>query len=157
MTTPREEQPQTEVAPAPSVSTAPPRSRWRFGNVPAHLGRARTSTVVLGVLFVGILVLWLFVRPETVQTTTTGTPGGVPAPTAPASTQAPQTSATPTTAPTTTTSPETTTEQTTTTEGTTSATTSSTTRSATPSRGTTASTSVNLPLTTTTAPTAPTS
>ena len=85
MTTPREEQPQTEVAATPSVTTAPPRARWRFANVPSRLGRARTSTVVLAVLFVAVFVLWVYVRPETVATPA-GTTGDVNAPVAPVST-----------------------------------------------------------------------
>ena len=85
MTTPREEQPQTEVAAIPSVTTAPPRARWRFANVPSRLGRARTSTVVLAVLFVAVFVLWVYVRPETVATPA-GTTGDVNAPVAPVST-----------------------------------------------------------------------
>src|SRR4051794_2295225 len=105
MTTPREEQPQEQAPATPTVSTAPPRSRWRFGNVPQHLGPARTSTVVLGALFVAIFVLWVYVRPPT-PTATTGSTGGVPSSTAPANTSAAPTSGTPTTtAPTATTTP----------------------------------------------------
>jgi len=52
----------------PTVTSAPARSRW--SKVPAHLGRARTSTVVLGVLFLAIGTLYLNIRPETVATTT---------------------------------------------------------------------------------------
>jgi hypothetical protein len=84
MTTPHEEQPQTEVAATPSVTTAPPRARWRFASVPSRLGRARTSTVVLAVLFVAVFVLWVYVRPETVATPA-GTTGDVNAPVAPVS------------------------------------------------------------------------
>ena len=108
MTTPGEEQPRTTPSTTPSVSTAPPRSRWRFGAVPAHLGRARTSTLVLLVLFAAVFVLWVYVRPETTGTATTGGTGTVnepvvPAPTtsspvptteAPATTTAPPTSGT---------------------------------------------------------------
>jgi hypothetical protein len=47
----------------PTVSTAPARSRW--SRVPAHLGRARTSTVVLVVLFLALGMLYLNIRPET--------------------------------------------------------------------------------------------
>jgi hypothetical protein len=51
----------------PAVSTAPPaglRRRW-WSSVPHHLGRARTSTAVLVVLFLAIGTLYLYVRPET--------------------------------------------------------------------------------------------
>jgi hypothetical protein len=102
----------------PSVSTAPARDGWR-SRIPAHLGRARTSTVVLSVLFLAIFALYLNIRPETpgtVATTTsdTGTVQPVPTTTAPA----PETTAEPT--PTTTsTSPRTTSEPTTSAEPTT--------------------------------------
>ena len=80
----------------PSVSTAPARDGWR-SRIPAHLGRARTSTVVLSVLFLAIFALYLNIRPETpgtVATTTsdTGTVQPVPTTTAPA----PETTAEPT-------------------------------------------------------------
>jgi hypothetical protein len=54
-----QEQPQVTatVSPAP-----PPKSRWDA--IPHHLGRARTSTVVLSVLFLAIGALWLNVRPD---------------------------------------------------------------------------------------------
>ena len=47
-----------------SVTTAPPSAprRW-WSAVPHHLGRARTSTVVLALLFVGLYTLYLHVRP----------------------------------------------------------------------------------------------
>ncbi|SET87951.1 hypothetical protein [Geodermatophilus poikilotrophus] len=88
-----------------SVSTAPPPAprRW-WSAVPHHLGRARTSTVVLALLFVGVYTLYLHVRPPdpvvapaqepTVQTRVT------PAPAEPAETAEPTPSA-PTSAPTT--------------------------------------------------------
>src|SRR3954469_488306 len=88
MTTPHEEQPQTEVPATPSVTTAPPRARWRFANVPSRLGRARTSTVVLAVLFVAVFVLWVYVRPPTVATPAGTTSGGT-GPAAPPATSAP--------------------------------------------------------------------
>jgi hypothetical protein len=61
VTEPTAEQPQVTatVSPAP-----PPRSRW--GAIPHHLGRARTSTVVLSLLFLGIGTLWLNIRPDPV-------------------------------------------------------------------------------------------
>lgn len=59
MTEPTSEQPRVTatVSPAP-----PPKSRWDA--IPHHLGRARTSTVVLSVLFLAIGALWLNVRPD---------------------------------------------------------------------------------------------
>ena len=59
MSEPTQEQPQVTatVSPAP-----PPKSRWDA--IPHHLGRARTSTVVLSVLFLAIGALWLNVRPD---------------------------------------------------------------------------------------------
>jgi len=58
VTEPTAEQPQVTatVSPAP-----PPRSRWSA--IPHHLGRARTSTVVLSLLFLAIGTLWLNIRP----------------------------------------------------------------------------------------------
>ena len=61
------EQPQVTATVSPPD---PRRSRW--GAIPHHLGRARTSTVILSVLFLAIGTLWLNIRPD-------------PAPTAPAS------------------------------------------------------------------------
>jgi cytoskeletal protein RodZ len=104
MTTPHEEQPATSgpagaqatpeeaaagVPGAPRVTTAPPRSRWRFGRVPARLGRARTSTVVLAVVWLLVALLWLEVRPPSAQIAPTGTETGTSQPvrtTAPART-----------------------------------------------------------------------
>jgi hypothetical protein len=95
-----------EPARAPSVSTALPAAprRW-WSSVPHHLGRARTSTVVLALLFVGLYVLWLYVRPPDVPTApaTDGTTVQTPATTAPA--EPPATTAPTTTAPAPTTSP----------------------------------------------------
>ena len=98
----------------PSVSTAPPAAprRW-WSAVPHHLGRARTSTVVLALLFVGLYTLYLYVRPPepagTVPVTdsTVQTPVA-PAPVLPTGTAEPTTAAPPTT-PRTTTPPPTTT------------------------------------------------
>ncbi|NEK85911.1 hypothetical protein GCU60_09065 [Blastococcus saxobsidens] len=96
MTEPAQDRtPTTPDAPAgPSVSTAPagadsttpdvaPRNRW-WSAVPHHLGRARTSTVVLGVLFVAVFALWLNVRPPTDGTPRTPSePADVNAPVVP--------------------------------------------------------------------------
>jgi hypothetical protein len=110
---------QEQPAVTPTVSTAPPRSRWHWSAIPSHLGRARTSTIVLSVLFLAIGTLYLNVRPEDTGTATTGGDTGVqePAqPTAPAEPTTPATSST-TEPPTTTEGPTTTTDQPTTTEG----------------------------------------
>jgi hypothetical protein len=88
------------------VSTAPPSAprRW-WSAVPHHLGRARTSTVVLALLFVGLYTLYLYVRPPDVPTapatdgTTVQTPARSDTPLIPTGT------AEPTTAPATTTPP----------------------------------------------------
>jgi cytoskeletal protein RodZ len=94
-----------------SVSTAPPPAprRW-WTAVPHHLGRARTSTVVLTLLFVGLYALYLNVRPpdppagapsgSTVQTSAPAATG----PAEPTESSAPTTTA-PTTEPTTAPSP----------------------------------------------------
>jgi hypothetical protein len=102
-----------QPAVTPTVSTAPARSRW--SKLPAHLGRARTSTVVLVVLFLSIGTLWLNIRPETPDagTPTTGTSDQQPATTTPT---APTTAETTTPAPETTDSEPTTTEESTTSE-----------------------------------------
>src|ERR1700709_199747 len=78
MTTPREEQ-STDVpaGTGPTVSTAPPRSRWSLSRVPSHLGPARTSPVVLAVLFVLLLGLHSYLQAHsqngyTTVTTDTG-------------------------------------------------------------------------------------
>ncbi len=57
--TPTPEPPQVTATVSPA---APPRSRW--GAIPHHLGRARTSTVVLSLLFLAIGTLWLNIRPD---------------------------------------------------------------------------------------------
>ncbi len=78
----------------PSVATAPPpaqRHRW-WSAIPHHLGRARTSTVVLVLLFLSVGVLHLYVKPdaETPPTTPTGNTGVTePAPTTVGPTTAP--------------------------------------------------------------------
>ena len=92
-----------------SVSTAPPPAprRW-WSAVPHHLGRARTSTVVLALLFVGVYTLYLHVRPPDpavapAQESTVQTPASS-APADPVQTAEPTPSA-PTSAPTTTADP----------------------------------------------------
>jgi hypothetical protein len=67
---PTREQPAVE----PTVSTAPSPARphrW-WSAIPRHLGRARTSTVVIGLLFVAIFALYLNVKPEAERTGSTG-------------------------------------------------------------------------------------
>lgn len=115
MTTPREERPaaeaeqqaQASLQTGPTVATAPPRSRWRLGSrpLPNHLGPARTSTVILAVLFVALFVLWQYVRPPspTQAATTSGTGAANP----PASTTAPAPATTTPPTPTATTAPST--------------------------------------------------
>lgn len=100
----------------PTVSTEPVRGPWHFSRIPSHLGRARTSTLVLGVLFLTIGALYLNIRPAppvTAATTTPGTGTEQPAP-VPATTSAPETTPAPTT-----TAPETTSVPTTSAEPTT--------------------------------------
>jgi hypothetical protein len=87
------EQPAVE----PTVSTAPPPSsrvrRW-WSSIPSHLGPARTSTVVLAVLFLALGSLYLTVRPDPAATTSTPvrTTATTPAaPSAPPATTAPTT------------------------------------------------------------------
>ena len=102
---------------APSEPTgeqpAEPRRWWSM--VPRHLGRARTSTVVIGLLFVALFALYLNVRPD--PEAAAGTSGGgagvtEPAPTTGGTTTTPAPE--PTTAPAPTTAEEpTTTEDTT--------------------------------------------
>ena len=101
-----------------SVSTAPPAAprRW-WTAVPHHLGRARTSTVVLTLLFIGLYALYLNVRPpdppagapsgSTVQTSAPAATG----PAEPTETSAPTTTAPTTTATTEATTPPSPTEE----------------------------------------------
>ena len=113
MSEPTAEQPQVTATVSPA---APPRSRW--SSIPHHLGRARTSTVVLSLLFLGIGALWLNIRPDPERTVPASGGGTVveqpvaPVPVVPTTpvptTEAPTTSAepTPTTEPPATTSTE---------------------------------------------------
>ncbi|WP_040338763.1 hypothetical protein [Candidatus Blastococcus massiliensis] len=73
MTTPQHEPTTGDAVADPTVSTAPtsateappPASRWwTWDNLPDHLGRARTSTVFLSVLFLAVFTLYLNVRPD---------------------------------------------------------------------------------------------
>jgi hypothetical protein len=114
---PTREQPAVE----PTVTTSPapgPPPRW-WSAIPRHLGRARTSTVVLAVLFLAIGALYFNVKPDAVAATPSGDDSEV---TEPATTTPPDTTTTPPPAPTTTppapttTVPPTTTEESTTTE-----------------------------------------
>jgi hypothetical protein len=101
---------------APSVSADPGRGPWPPSRIPSHVGPARTSTLVLGVLFLALLALYLNVRPETPATATPGTVVDQPAPApAPTTTPVPETTPAPTTtsAPTDTSTPRTTAEPTT--------------------------------------------
>jgi cytoskeletal protein RodZ len=97
MSEPTREQPEV----APEVTTVPAGSGW--SRVPDHLGAARTSTVVLAVLFVAIFALYLNIRPDTTGTSTAGTGDNAPS-------QAPATP--PESTPTLTPTPETTAEPT---------------------------------------------
>ena len=82
MSTPADDQAPEQVATptvstAPSGTTAPPAPGWwHWKALPDHLGRARTSTVILAVLFVGIFTLYLNVRPDVPDTGTRTTGGG---------------------------------------------------------------------------------
>ncbi|MCW2698225.1 MAG: putative polymerase sigma factor [Modestobacter sp.] len=72
---PVRELPATADQPAPTTDAPPPVSFWRQ-KVPAHIGRARTSTIVLGVLFVALFALYLGIRPPAVQYTTVESTSG---------------------------------------------------------------------------------
>jgi hypothetical protein len=108
VTEPRDEPSADQPAVTPSVSTAPPQSRWHWSAIPARLGRARTSTVVLAVLFLAVGALYLTVKPPPTVTVTTGNGTAVVVPANP-------TTASPTRPTQTTTAPETTTQSGTTT------------------------------------------
>ena len=80
MSEPTREQPKVE----PTLSTAPSASRWKWSNIPSHVGPARTSTLALAVLWVAIFVLYLNVRPPVTPVpagTGTEQPAVPPAPT----------------------------------------------------------------------------
>ncbi|MGY1834882.1 hypothetical protein ACI79P_07225 [Blastococcus sp. SYSU DS0510] len=71
------EEPTVSTAPAaapgsPTDSPSPaPRHGW-WAAIPRHLGRARTSTVVLAILFVAVFALWLNVKPPAQGAPATG-------------------------------------------------------------------------------------
>ncbi|MBB3085277.1 hypothetical protein [Geodermatophilus sabuli] len=61
----------------PSVRSTPPsRARLLWAAVPHHLGRARTSTVVLTILFLAVGTLYLNVRPPVTGVGTVQEPAG---------------------------------------------------------------------------------
>jgi hypothetical protein len=113
-TPPKDETAPDQVA-APTVSTAPSggaaearhTSWWHWDALPHHLGRARTSTVILAVLFLAVFTLYLYVRPDVTPTDTTPAGGSsdvqVPdnplVPTAPTTTPEPTEEPAPTTEP----------------------------------------------------------
>ncbi len=84
MRTPQEEpagdemvEPTVSTAPTSGTTSAPPASRWwHWHALPDHLGRARTSTVILSVLFLAVFTLYLNVRPDVQPTGTTPARGG---------------------------------------------------------------------------------
>jgi hypothetical protein len=90
MSDPRKETAEQPVV-SPSVSTDPGRGPWRLSRIPSHVGRARTSTLVLSVLFLAIGALYLQIRPEVVETPTpvSDTDTVQPAPTTTAPTRTP--------------------------------------------------------------------
>ena len=81
MSTPKHDRPtrvlrSTAQQPPPTIGApAPPAHFWRQ-RVPAHIGRARTSTLVLGLLFVVFATLYVVVRPAPVEYTTVETTSG---------------------------------------------------------------------------------
>jgi hypothetical protein len=92
---PTREQPAVQ----PTVSTEPAPGtphRW-WSAIPRHLGRARTSTIVLVLLFLATGVLYLYVKPE--ETAASTPTGGDPAVNQPATTTGGTTAPAPTTAP----------------------------------------------------------
>ncbi len=74
MSGPRHEPTRAMPAVKPTLTTAPAEgpNRW-WSSIPHHLGRARTSTVIMALLFLAIGLLYLYVRPAT---TGVGTAGG---------------------------------------------------------------------------------
>jgi cytoskeletal protein RodZ len=84
----------SDTTPEPAATPEVTRSPWHISRIPGHLGRARTSTLVLAVLFVAIFALYLYVKPETPAPATGGTEVPVsttaPAPTTAARTTTPE-------------------------------------------------------------------
>jgi hypothetical protein len=97
------QQPEDRATDRPEIATAPPEAPGPGrGRVPPNLGPARTSTVVLAVLFLAIGALYLNVRPDPAPTATTGGGGRVEQPAIPTTPSvAPTTPTTATTPPTT--------------------------------------------------------
>jgi len=73
---------------SPSVSADPAPGRWHLSRIPSHVGPARTSTLVLALLFLAIGALYLNIRPEA-ATTTPAAPPTTSVPEAPAPAPAP--------------------------------------------------------------------
>ncbi|WP_369135023.1 hypothetical protein [Modestobacter sp. I12A-02662] len=70
-------QQQTAVQPAVAAVPATRHSRlFPGGRLPARIGRARTSTLALGLLFVLLFALYVAVRPDPVEYTTVTTTSG---------------------------------------------------------------------------------
>lgn len=93
--------PTLSTAPTGGASPAPAARWWHWDAIPDHLGRARTSTVFLSVLFLAVFALYLNVRPDDVATRTTPAGGGsdVEAPVNPAEPSEPSEEPAPTTGP----------------------------------------------------------
>lgn len=146
----QQETAQQEVVEQPTVSTAPPPVRPRnwWSTIPRHLGRARTSTVVIGVLFLALFALYLNVRPDPERTATTGGDTEVTEPATPTGSTTPATTP-PATTPRATDTAPTTTGETSTSGPTSDSTAPSTTTSTLPPTGTT----TEAPLPTTSVPT----
>jgi hypothetical protein len=100
--------PTVSTAPSGGTAEAPHTSWWHWKRLPHHLGRARTSTVILSVLFLAIFTLYLNVRPdpETTGTTPAGGSSDVQTPTNPVVPTEPTPEPEPTEEPSPTTEPE---------------------------------------------------
>lgn len=68
--------PTVSTAPTSGTTSPPDPPRWQWGALPSHLGRARTSTVILSVLFLAVFALYLNVRPDAPATRTSPAGGG---------------------------------------------------------------------------------
>lgn len=112
------ENPTPEQVATPTISTAPSggtaearhTSWWHWDALPHHLGRARTSTVILSLLFLAIFTLYLNVRPDAPDDPRRPSPAGggsgVDAPLNPVLPTEPTTTPEPTEEPSPTTEPE---------------------------------------------------